>query len=102
MSLFFSGIWVPPNANVRAAALKLFFPKIAKNFEIPEPDPTPPYLAVVFAYEKVPEVLNVMNQFSNEIMHYGFFTDENPEKAELIAQSIRKLENPEMLQKRTL
>lgn len=100
--MFFSGIWVPPNANVRATALKLFFPKITKNFEIPEPEPTPPYITVVFGHEKVPEVVNVMNQYSNEIMHYGFFTDENPEKAELVAKSIRKLDNPENLYKRTL
>lgn len=100
--MFSSGIWVPPNADVRATALRLFFPKIAKHYEIPEPEPIPPYIAVIFGHEKVSEVVNVMTQYSNEIMHYGFFTDENPERAELVAQSIRKLENSENFHKRTL
>lgn len=93
---------MPPNPNVRATALKMFFPKITKQYEIPKPEPTPPYISIIFEHKKVPEVLPVMNQFSSEIMQYGFFTDEKPEKAQLVAQSIRKLEHPENLPNRTL
>lgn len=80
----------------------MFFPKLTKQFEIPEPDPTPPYLAVIFDHSKISEVVQIMNEFSSDIMHYGFFTDENPDKAELVAQSMRKLEQPENFHKRTL
>lgn len=80
----------------------MFFPKITNQYEIPEPEPTPPHITIIFDQKKTPVVLNVMNQFSSEIMHYGFFTDDNPEKAQLVAQSIRKLEDPENLHKRTL
>lgn len=96
------GVWVPPNPNVRATVLKMFFPKITKQYEIPKPEPIPPYISIIFEYKKVPEVLPLMNQFSSEIMQYGFFTDEKPENAKLVAESIRKLELPENSRKRTL
>lgn len=96
------GIWVPPNPEVRATVLRMFFPKVTKQFEIPEPEPTPPYIAIIFDQKKFNEVLQIMNEFSDEIMHYGFFTDENPETAKLVAQSIRKLEEAESMSKRTL
>lgn len=66
----------------------MFFPKLTKQFEIPEPDPTPPYIAVIFDHRKVPEVVQIMSKFPKYIMQYGFFTDENPEKAQLVAQSV--------------
>ncbi|XP_074042871.1 uncharacterized protein [Leptinotarsa decemlineata] len=95
------GIWVPPTKFLKATCLRLFFPKLAKEFEAPPLQETPKHIAVVFDVKKMNEVLQIMNQFPNEIMHYGFFTKETPEDAELIAKSLRKLELPENKGKRT-
>ncbi|KAG5889777.1 hypothetical protein JTB14_036393 [Gonioctena quinquepunctata] len=95
------GIWAPQTPFLRATCLRLFYPRITSLFEEPPLQEEPKHLAVIFDTPKMNEVLQVMNQYPDEIMHYGFFTDEHPEQAELVAKSLRKLEMPENRDKRT-
>ncbi|XP_030752430.1 uncharacterized protein LOC115879656 isoform X3 [Sitophilus oryzae] len=90
-----NGIWVPPTPEVRATALKLFFPKVTQEFHIPDPEPEPEHIAVVFPLNKKDEVFPIMHQFPNEIMKRGFFSTENAEDTRLIAKSLKQLEKLE-------
>lgn len=87
-----TGLWVPPNAQTRATAIKLLFPRVYDPIALPEPIPTPPYIAIVFEAYKRKELADLMAEYESEIMHYGFFTDENPDTAELVAKTIQKYE----------
>ncbi|CAH2006729.1 unnamed protein product [Acanthoscelides obtectus] len=94
-----TGIWAPHTDFLYATVLRMFFPKYSAEYTIPEPEPTPPYIAMVFDQKKTHDVMHVMAQYPNEIMHYGFFTSEVPSKTELVAKSVRKLDK--VIDKRT-
>ncbi|VEN34978.1 unnamed protein product [Callosobruchus maculatus] len=93
------GIWAPHTDFLYATVLRMFFPKYSAEFTIPEPEPTPPYIAMVFDQKKMHDVMHVMAQYPREIMHYGFFTSEVPSQTELVAKSVRKLDK--VVDKRT-
>lgn len=80
-------LWAPPNAKTKAYALKVFFPNLIAPLILPEPEPIPPHLALVFDAFKRREVLEVMQQYPNDVMRFGFFTSEDPHKAKLIAKT---------------
>lgn len=87
-----TALWAPPNSFVRAASLKLFYPKLTLNYIIPEPKPEPPYYVMVFNDHQKQQVFNIIEKYPNEIKRYGFFSSENPEEAQLIAKTLKKLE----------
>ncbi|XP_050505040.1 thioredoxin domain-containing protein 3 homolog isoform X2 [Diabrotica virgifera virgifera] len=96
-----TGIWAPSVACVKATILRLFFPKLASAYEIPDPEPEPEHLALVFDTRKIRDALHVMSQWPDQIMHYGFFSNEDPHDTELIAKSVQRLEKPAYRDKRT-
>ncbi|KAF7273098.1 hypothetical protein GWI33_014161 [Rhynchophorus ferrugineus] len=86
------GVWVPMKPQLRATALKLFFPKVTKEFLIPEPEPEPDHVAIIFPINKKDEILPVVHQYQQEVMKRGFFTSENPDDAQLVAKTLKELE----------
>lgn len=86
------GLWTPTNPLTKAMALKFFFPKHSEQHIPPEPEPTPPYVAVCYDAYKRHEILALQEQFPKAIMRFGFFTDEVPENAKLIAKSLPNFE----------
>ncbi|XP_057668830.1 uncharacterized protein LOC130901433 isoform X3 [Diorhabda carinulata] len=95
------GIWVPAIPCVRATVLRLFFPKLSGPYVIPEPEPEPEHLAIIFDKKKTREALRTMGHWPEQIMNYGFFSNEDPEDTELIAKSVQRLEDPNIRVKRT-
>lgn len=87
-----TGIWVPPNSLVRATAIKLLFPKIYDPVALPDPVPIPPHVAIAFDAVKRREVLGAMRNYENEVMHYGFFSDDKPGQAKLLAKTLKKFD----------
>ncbi|KAF5275639.1 hypothetical protein FQA39_LY06751 [Lamprigera yunnana] len=85
-----TGIWAPPNNLVRATAIKLLFPKIYDPVALQEPIPEPPHIAIAFDAAKRREIFNLVEQYEDYVMHYGFFTDDQAEKAQLIAKSLNQ------------
>uniref|UniRef100_A0AAR5PRI3 DUF4746 domain-containing protein n=1 Tax=Dendroctonus ponderosae TaxID=77166 RepID=A0AAR5PRI3_DENPD len=86
------GIWVPPDASVRATVLRMFFPKVSGDFAIPEPAPEPEHLTIIFPLNKKDEALQVMHQYPDEIMKHGLFTSENYEDTTLVARNFKQLD----------
>lgn len=86
------GLWTPTNPLTKAMALKFFFPKYSEQHIPPEPEPTPPYVAVCYDAYKRHEILSLQEQFPQAIMRFGFFTDEIPENAKLISKSLPNFE----------
>lgn len=86
------GIWCPPNSMTKAYALKSFFPNMVASLILPEPEPTPPHLVIAYDAYRRKEILEVMNQYQQDVMRYGFFTSENPKNAQLVAKTIPKFE----------
>ncbi|XP_060518187.1 uncharacterized protein LOC132696984 isoform X3 [Cylas formicarius] len=87
-----AGIWAPDDPFVRATSLKLFFTKLSQDYTIPEPEPIPEHLAIIFGYDKKEDVFQVVGEYQDEVMRYGFFTTEKPDNTQLVAKSVRRLE----------
>nr|XP_022918970.1 uncharacterized protein LOC111427860 isoform X1 [Onthophagus taurus] len=81
------GIWIPSNERTRHMAMYLFFPAMASAHVPPEPEPEPPHIAVVYDTWKQNDILCAMEDYPNEVMHLGFFTDEDPDVATLICKT---------------
>lgn len=80
-------LWAPPNARTKAYAIKILFPNMAAALILPEPEPTPPHLALIYDAFKRREVMDVMDQFPDDVMRFGFFTSEDPRTAQLVAKT---------------
>lgn len=70
----------------------MLYPAVIGSLLIPEPEPPPPYIAVVYDAIKRKEVLALMEQYPDTVMKYGFFTDEKADTAKLIAKSVPHFE----------
>lgn len=80
-------LWAPPNARTKAYVIKVLFPNLAGPLILPEPEPIPPHLALIYDAVHRREVLEVMNQYPDDVMRYGFFTTEDPHTAKLVAKT---------------
>ncbi|XP_018319594.1 fibrous sheath CABYR-binding protein [Agrilus planipennis] len=87
-----TGVWAPPNSYTRAFIIKNCFPKLHASIALEEPQPTPPHLAIAFDAFRRREILELVENYPNEVLRYGFFTSEDPDKAQLIAKNVRKFE----------
>lgn len=85
-------IWAPPNSLSKAFAFKNFFKNVAAPLIIPEPEPTPPHLAVAYDAFKRKDILELMEQFPEAVLRYGFFTTDEPGEAQLIAKNPKNFE----------
>lgn len=87
-----TGLWAPPNTLTKGLAIKLLFPRAYETIALPEPIPIPPYIAITFDTFKRKEVYELMEEYPDDIMKYGFFTTDNPETATLICKTKDKFE----------
>lgn len=87
-----AGLWTPPDANTRAVAIKLLFPKFWEPIAIPEPEPTPPHVAIAFDTLRRKEILAIREKFPHAVMRYGYFTSADPHSARLVANSEKAFE----------
>ncbi|KAF2892729.1 hypothetical protein ILUMI_13445 [Ignelater luminosus] len=87
-----AGLWAPPDPKTRALAIKLLFPRVYDPIALPEPVPIPPHIAIAFDAVKRREVIDVMNDYPDDIMRFGFFTTDSPETAKLVAKTVQKYE----------
>lgn len=85
-------IWTPHDKYSTANAMKVFFQRLTEHYVVPEPPPIPDHIAVSFDAFKRSEVLDIINQYPEDVMRYGFFTSEVPEEAKLIAKTAPKFE----------
>ncbi|KAI4466125.1 nme/nm23 family member 8 [Holotrichia oblita] len=86
------GIWVPPNSKTRALALYMLFPTHTVSHVPPEPEPIPPHIAVAYDAFKRSDVMALIEEYQKDVMRFGFFTDEKPETAKLIAKTVMHFE----------
>ncbi|GJQ67182.1 hypothetical protein Trydic_g8092 [Trypoxylus dichotomus] len=82
------GVWVPPNKPTRALALYMLFPSHTSSHVPPEPEPIPPHIAVAYDAIKRSEVMALIDEYPKDVLRFGFFTDEKPETAKLIAKTV--------------
>lgn len=82
------GVWVPPNKQTRALAIYMLFPSHASPHVPPEPEPIPPHIAVAYDAIKRSEVMALVEEYPKDVLRFGFFTDEKPETAKLIAKTV--------------
>lgn len=86
------GIWVPPNSKTRALALYMLFPNLTVPHVPPEPEPIPPHIAIAYDAFKRSDVMALIEEYQKDVMRFGFFTDEKPETAKLIAKTVAHFE----------
>lgn len=69
-------IWAPVKPQVRATALRMFFPKVSTDYTIPEPPPEPEHLAIIFPVTRKEEVLKLFSNFNSlKFVNAGFARD---------------------------
>uniref|UniRef100_T1GUM7 DUF4746 domain-containing protein n=1 Tax=Megaselia scalaris TaxID=36166 RepID=T1GUM7_MEGSC len=81
-------IWVPHDRRTHAALIYVLFRQQTINFLAPDPPPEPEHLILAFDAHKTRQVAPIMNKNPEDILHYGYFTSDDPEDAKLIANSI--------------
>lgn len=100
-------IWAPAEQRTNAALIYLYFRTVvpwgSSSFQIKQltlftfqvtetflpvdPPPEIPHIAMVFDAYKRKDLMNVIDRHREDILAYGYFTNENHEVAELIATS---------------
>lgn len=86
------GVWTPSNKVTNAAAIYVYFRTQTDPFLPPDPVPDPPHLAIAFEAYKRKDVFEICEQYQDAILSYGYFSNSDPEKAKLIANSTAKYE----------
>lgn len=86
-------IWVPFDRRTHASLIYVLFRQQTVGFLAPDPPPEPVHLVLAFDAHKTRQISNIMNKNPEDILHYGYFTSDDPEDAKLIANSIPKYQN---------
>ncbi|KAL5292066.1 NME8 family protein [Megaselia abdita] len=86
-------IWVPHDRRTHATLIYVLFRQQTVGFLAPDPPPEPAHLVLAFDAHKTRQITNIMNKNPEDILHYGYFTSDDPEEAKLIANSIPNYQN---------
>ncbi|XP_068141150.1 LOW QUALITY PROTEIN: thioredoxin domain-containing protein 3 homolog [Drosophila tropicalis] len=91
-------VWVPNNRRTHAALIYMFFRGQTTGFLPPDPKPEPPHIIMAFDATKRREIMHVVERHREEVPLYGYFTNDDPDGTELIANSTDKYDYyPEQL-----
>ncbi|KAL3283426.1 hypothetical protein HHI36_006571, partial [Cryptolaemus montrouzieri] len=88
----FIGLWAPPNARCKAAALKLLFPSLSKSYKLPEFEHKPLHIAMAYDTFKTKDLMEIAKEYPGGVMRFGFFDTDEPAKAQLIAKTVEEFE----------
>lgn len=86
-------MWTPRNPDSNAILIYLFFRSFTEQFLPPDPTPEPPHVAISFDVFKAKDVFEVCSKYQDAILAYGYFTTDEPNSAQLIANSTRKYQS---------
>nr|CAD7438835.1 unnamed protein product [Timema bartmani] len=85
-------MWTASTPRAKARAIYQFFPKFCEQFALPEPIPLPPHLTLIFDTVKKTDVVECALEYSEDLLHLGFFSSPDPDKTELLASSLQEFE----------
>nr|XP_034171497.1 uncharacterized protein LOC117600315 isoform X1 [Osmia lignaria] len=90
----FPVVWTPPNCRNKAIVFRTIFMAYT-NKTYPYEDKTTKAPIVVFKYDytRKNELKLVLEEFEDEIVHFGIFQSDKPPEAKLIAKSIQEFES---------
>ncbi|KAH8408879.1 hypothetical protein KR009_002974 [Drosophila setifemur] len=86
-------IWVPNNRRTHAALIYVFFRGQTSGFLPPDPKPDPPHIVMAFDASKRKEIMHVVDRHKDDVPLYGFFSNAEPDEAELLANSTDQYES---------
>lgn len=83
-------VWVGNNHRTHAAMVYVFFRQQTAPFLEPDPVPEPPHVIMAFDAYKKKDLIGVAERHKDDVMLYGFFTSDDAEDAQLIANTVTK------------
>lgn len=66
---------------------------MSNPYKFPEVQPSPFYVAVGYDAFKTRDIMQLAEEYSGNVLNYGFFTSDIPPEAQLIVKTVDEFEN---------